>query len=161
MFEPKQTVKNDPEKRWYQSDRVFFGFGACHILAGVFLEDPPLEGFYGEWIVPAKGYSGTHIYATNGVLAFDFHGYSYRENLLAKYWRGQQKRCPDWAATIIEIDFHLLDTAELSKRKHLGADQYFNDPRPRAKQFISAIKPPTFSRGRNAAGGHACQTSPK
>ena len=142
MFRPNRNLKNYPEKRWLQRDRGFFGFGACHILAGVFLEDPPLDGFYGEWIVPSEGFTGTHIYVTNGALAFDFHGYSFRKNLLKKYWRGHQKRCPDWTALIQKTDFLLLDTTELNKRDHLGPDQFFEDPRPRAKQFIARTRLP-------------------
>ena len=144
MFRPRQNLKNDHEKRWFQSDRVFFGFGACHILAGVFLDDPPIDGFYGEWIIPSEGFCGTHMYVTNGYLAFDFHGYSVREKLLSKYWRGYQRLYPDWSAKIAKIDFPLLDTTELNKRKHLGPEQYFKDPRPRAKQFIKRIKLPAL-----------------
>jgi len=143
MFRPKRNLKNYPEKRWLQRDRVFFGFGACHILAGVFLENPPLEGFYGEWIIPSEGFSGTHMYVTNGKLAFDFHGYSFRKNLLSKYWCGYRQRHPGWSAEVAKIDFPLLDTMELNKRKHLGPDQYFKDPRPRAKRFIDRAKLPT------------------
>lgn len=144
MFIPKNNFKRDPEKRWKQPDRVFFGFGACHILAGVFLENIKADGWYGEWIAPDEGFSGTHIYATNGELAFDFHGYSLREQLLAKYWKGQQEQHLGWNANIEKINFSLLDTVELNMRKHLGPDQYFGDPIPRAKQFIASIrKPPT------------------
>lgn len=140
MYRPKINLKNDPRKRWMQSDRVFFGFGACHILAGVFLEGPEHSGFWGEWIVPDEGFTGTHMYATNGVLAFDFHGYSLRENLLRKYWASHHKHCQGWKAKVVQIDFPLLDTKELNKRKHLGPDQYFADPRPRAKRFIASIE---------------------
>ncbi|MEL6682706.1 MAG: hypothetical protein AAFQ09_08670 [Pseudomonadota bacterium] len=142
MFRPRHNVKGDPEKRWQQRDRVFFGFGACHILAGVFLEDPPREGFYGEWIVPSDGFCGTHIYVTDGQLAFDFHGYSLRANLLAKYWRGHQRLFPVWSADIHKTDFPLLDTKALNKRNHLGPEQFFDDPRPRAKKFIAQAKLP-------------------
>ena len=137
LFQPRDNPKNDPEKRWRQPDRVFFGFGACHILAGVFLEDPPLAGFYGEWIVPSDGFRGTHMFVTDGHLAFDYHGYSLRKNLLSKFWRGHKKLYPGWDADVRLIDFPLLDTNELNKRKHLGPDQYFGDPRPRARQFIA------------------------
>lgn len=143
MYRPKCNLKADPKNRWQQPDRVFFGFGACHILAGVFLEVSPLDDFYGEWIRPSDGFTGNHMYVTNGVLAFDFHGYSFRQNLLAKYWRGHQNRHSAWAATIEKITFPLLDTAELNKRKHLGPDQFYDDPRPRARQFIARAKPPS------------------
>lgn len=126
--------------RWKQSDRIFFGFGACHILAGVFLSTQKANGWYGEWIKPNIGFSGNHIYATNGLFAFDFHGYSLRRQLTEKYWKGQKKLQFDWDATIEKVDFPLLDTAELNKRNHLGPDQYYGDPIRRAKRFIATKK---------------------
>lgn len=142
MYWPKPGIKQHPEKRWNRPDRIFFGFGACHILAGVFLEDTSLDGFYGEWIVPIEGNNGQHMYATNGTVAFDYHGYSLRERLLSHYWRGWRGRYPGWDATISRLDFPLLDTAELNKREHRGPDQFFGDPVARARNFISSIRQP-------------------
>ena len=133
MFRPRRRIKNGREKRWLQRDRAFFRFGACHILAGVFLEHLPLEGFYGECISPSEGFSGTHLYVANGELAVDFPGHSFRKNLLSKYWHGYQRLYPGCLAKVARIDFPLLETLELNERKHLGPDQYFDDPRPRAK----------------------------
>jgi hypothetical protein len=45
MYILKPGIKRDPERRWALPDRIFFGHGACHILAGVYLENPPLRGF--------------------------------------------------------------------------------------------------------------------
>ncbi|WP_299610807.1 hypothetical protein [uncultured Tateyamaria sp.] len=142
MYWPIPGIKNHAERRWNQPDRIFFGFGACHILAGVFLEDPPIGGFFGEWIVPDDGFTGTHMFVTNGEIAFDFHGYSARDRLLARYWRGHRSRYLGWGAKVVKIDFPLLHTAELNARKHLGPDQYFGDPIPRAQRFIAAKKCP-------------------
>ena len=101
-----------------------------------------MGGFYGEWIVPNEGFTGNHMFVTNGQVSFDFHGYSLRESLLARYWRGYQTRYPEWDAKIVEIDFPLLDTQELNARKHLGPDQYFGDPVTRARQFIASKRCP-------------------
>jgi len=138
MYWPIPEIKKHPERRWNQPDRIFFGFGACHILAGVFLEQAPFKGFYGEWIVPRDGLSGDHMFVTNGLISFDFHGYSVREKLLARYWKGHQVRYPGWDGEVVKIDFSLLDTKELNARKHLGPDQYFGDPIPRARNFIAS-----------------------
>ena len=88
------------------------------------------------------GHTGSHIYATNGLIFFDFHGYVVREKLLARYWAGYQVRYPGWDAKIAKIDFPLLDTQELNARKHLGPDQYFDDPIPRARSFIASKQCP-------------------
>jgi hypothetical protein len=138
MYWPIPGLKSHPERRWKQPDRIFFGFGACHVLAGVFLAETDLEGFYGEWIVPAEGFAGNHMYATDGRISFDFHGYALRERLLTRYWRGYRRRFPGWSAQVRKIDFPLLDTCELNRRKHLGPDQFFADPIPRARLFIAA-----------------------
>ena len=82
MYRPTPGIKDHPERRWLQPDRIFFGFGACHILAGVFLRDASLDGIYAEWIVPDEGFGGTHIYVTDGQISFDYHGYSKRAALL-------------------------------------------------------------------------------
>jgi hypothetical protein len=76
MYVLKPGIKADPHRRWSLPDRVFFGHGACHILAGVFLDRPPLPYFYAERVIPAEGFAGNHVYVTNGIIAFDYHGYS-------------------------------------------------------------------------------------
>jgi len=65
VYWPIPGIKSHPERRLKQPDRIFLGFGACHILAGVFLAETVLEGFHGEWIVPAEGFAGNHVYATD------------------------------------------------------------------------------------------------
>jgi hypothetical protein len=139
MYWPKPGIKRDPLKRWNQPDRVFFGHGACHILAGVFLDLAPLNGFFAERIIPHEGFSGNHIYVTDGSVAFDFHGYSVRDRLVQHHRRGWSDRYPGWDAAIMEVDFPLLDTAELNCRKHLGPDQYFDDPVARARSFLQRV----------------------
>lgn len=136
-------MKKHPERRWKQTDHIFFGFGACHILAGVFLEQPPFDGFYGERIVPTNGFSGSHMYDSNDLISFDFHGYAVREKMLDRYWKGHRARYSRWNAEIVKINFPLLDTIELNVRKHLGPDQYFCDRIPRARIFIASKKRPS------------------
>ena len=139
MYILKHGIKKDPVRRWALPDCIFFGYGACHILAGVFLRKPPLPGFHPERIIPAEGFSGAHIYVTNGTIAFDFHGYSSRQNLLEHHGKGWSGRSPNWHCSIEVVDFELLDTASLNQRKMLGPDQYLQDASPRAQSFIDRI----------------------
>jgi hypothetical protein len=139
MYVLKRGIKKNPEKRWALPDRIFFGYGACHILAGAFLEGAPLQGFYGERIVPNEGFWGNHIYVTDGVIAFDYHGYSGRERLLGHHRKGWSKQSAGWDCTIEKVDFDLLDTAELNQRKMFGPGQYLYDPISRAHRFIKRI----------------------
>lgn len=143
--------KRDPYLRWALPDRIFFGRGACHILAGAYLISPPLKGFQAERIVPAEGHAGNHIYVTDGVIAFDFHGYSVRERLLTQHVRGWSLRYPGWSCGIEPVEFDLLNTAELNTRKMLGPDQYLHDALPRARRFIARIDhPAAASRARRS-----------
>ena len=48
---------------------------------------------------PEAGFPGTHIYVTDGTVAFDFHGYSAETHLLRYYWRDWAARYPGWEAT--------------------------------------------------------------
>lgn len=139
MYVLKRGIKKDPQRRWNLPDRIFFGYGACHILAGAFLDHPPLAGFHAERIVPDEGFSGNHIYVTDGVVAFDYHGYSSRERLLKHHRKGWSGLHEGWNCTIERVDFHLLDTIELNQRKMLGPDQYLHDPVARARRFIGRM----------------------
>jgi hypothetical protein len=137
MYRLKTGIKQNPQHRWHLPDRIFFGHGACHILAGIYLEAAPLAGLHAERIIPAEGYAGNHIFVTDGVIAFDFHGYSCRRTLLLHHTSGWSKvSAPGWHCKVEEVDFDLLDTKDLNSRKMLGPDQYFNDPRPRARYFL-------------------------
>ncbi|AAV94668.1 hypothetical protein KQ247_15715 [Ruegeria pomeroyi] len=154
MYWPKPGSKRDLKKRWQKPDRIFFGFGACHILCGAYLKWPPLEGFYAEQILPASGFPGSHIYATDGVVSFDYHGYALRENLLRHYEAGWQARYPGWTGRIELVDFDLLDTTALNMRKFWGPDQYPGDALKRAYNSIARIDHVT-------ARNKALQTRPR
>ena len=131
--------KRDPHLRWALPDRIFFGRGACHILAGAYLGSRASDGFYAERIVPAEEYAGNHIYVTDGIVAFDFHGYAVRERVLTQHHRGWSARYPGWSCRIERVDFDLLDTAELNARKMLGPDQFLHDALDRAYRFLTKI----------------------
>ena len=107
--------------------------------AGAFLRWPPFEGFHAERIIPADGFYGNHFYVTDGLVAFDYHGYSLRDQLLAHHAKGWSKTYPGWGCRIDGVDFDLLDTADLNRHKMLGPDQYLHDPVARARSFIDRI----------------------
>lgn len=137
MYFPKPGIKKDPVRRWNQSDRVFFGHGACHILAGVYLNTFPNSGCYAVKIIPKEGYAGNHVFITNGVLAFDYHGYTSLNKLIAHYRKGWSNKLLGWDAEMQHVDFSLLDTQSLNERKMLGPNQYLHAPIERAIRFLS------------------------
>jgi hypothetical protein len=136
MYVLKPGIKADPHRRWSLPDRIFFGHGACHILAGVFLDRPPLSGFCAERVIPAEGFFGNYVYVTNGVVVFDYHGYSSRDRLLEHHKRVWSSQYDGWLCAIERVDFKLLSTADLNMRQMRGPDQYLHDPIPRARRFI-------------------------
>ncbi|TDK39401.1 hypothetical protein E2F50_04615 [Rhizobium deserti] len=140
MYILKHGIKKDPVRRWALPDRIFFGYGACHILAGVFLRHPPFRRFYAERIIPVEGFAGAHAYVTDGIIAFDYHGYSCRERLLKHHAKGWLEHYPGWQCDIEVVDFDLLDTGELNRRKMLGPDQYLHNAIPRARAFVDRVK---------------------
>ena len=140
MYRMKPGIKKDPVRRWALPDRVFFGNGACHILAGVYLRQACLPGFHAERILPGEGYAGNHIYVTNGTIAFDFHGYSIRNRLVRHHtsaWAGEYRA--GWNCRLERVDFDLLNTADLNDRKMLGPDQYLHDAAERARRYLAKI----------------------
>lgn len=143
MYFLKPGVKQDPVKRWNLPDRIFFGHGACHILAGVYLATFEPEDFWAEWIQPSGGLSGSHIYLTDGSKAFDYHGFSTREALLSHHRKKWLTRFENWSAKITTVDFDLLSTHALNERRMRGPDQYLHDPIPRAVRFIDNYNVPS------------------
>jgi hypothetical protein len=122
------------------ADRIFFGNGACAILAGVFLQEAPLPGFYAERVIPAEGFAGNHIFVTDGVVAFDHHGYSLRNRLLSYHTSGWAKRSPEgWGCRLEPVNFNLLDRRDLNDNKMLGPEQYLHDPIVRARKFLDRV----------------------
>lgn len=130
------AIKRDPLRRWQLSDRVFFGHGACHILAGVFLADHRRPELHAYWICPTGGLPGFHIFVSDGLHAFDYHGYSSHQALVRQHQKGWRRQHPEWRAGVTRVDFDLLSTEALNAHRMLGPDQYFQDPRPRAREFI-------------------------
>ena len=96
MFFPKINVKIDPVRRWHRPDRHFFANGACQVLAFAFLERYPDLEFRARWIKPAAGFSGNHIYVTDGINAFDYHGLTTEQRLLALAFRRGRRFFPGW-----------------------------------------------------------------
>lgn len=138
MYVLKPGKKEDPVTRWNLPDRIFFGHGACHILAGVFLIENPLTACKPFWIVPHQ-HPGSHIFLSDGDIAFDYHGYSALDRLEAhhrKVWRSQYQ---DWTADILPVDFDLLDESELNRRNMRGPEQYLHNPVARAQRYVRRI----------------------
>jgi len=140
MFFPKIDVKNDPVRHWHRPDRQFFANGACHVLAFAFIERYPDLDFHARWIRPAAGFTGNHIYVTDSVNAFDYHGLTTEQRLLALGFKRGRRFFSGWDATIIDLPTDAL-ISERRSREIEGLwlrepQQFLHDALPRANAFL-------------------------
>ncbi|ASY66123.1 hypothetical protein SJ05684_b51410 (plasmid) [Sinorhizobium sojae CCBAU 05684] len=77
---------------------------------------------------------------TDGVVAFDHHGYSLRNRLLSYHTSGWANRYPEgWNCRLEHVSFNLLDRRDLNDNKMLGPEQYLHDPIVRAQRFLDRV----------------------
>jgi hypothetical protein len=143
MFFPKINVKIDPVRRWHRPDRHFFANGACQVLAFAFLERYPDLEFRARWIKPAAGFSGNHIYVTDGINAFDYHGLTTEQRLLALAFRRGRRFFPGWDAALVDLPADVL-ISEPRSRQIDGLwlrepKQFLHDALPRARHFLDGF----------------------
>lgn len=140
MFFPKINVKNDAGKRWHRPDRHFFANGACQVLDYAFLERYPDIGFHARWIKPAAGFTGNHIYVTDGINAFDYHGLTTEQRLLAFGFKRGQRFFTGWDAALVDLPTEALVSEQRSRQiegLHLREPkQFLHDALPRARRFL-------------------------
>jgi hypothetical protein len=143
MFFPNINVKNDPVRRWHRPDRHFFANGACQVLAFAFLERYPDIGFNARWIKPATGFIGHHIYVTDGVNAFDYHGLTTEQRLLAFGFKRGQRFFPGWNATLVDLPSDALASEARSLQINglwlREPGQFLHDALPRARSFLDTF----------------------
>lgn len=139
MYKLAPWKKQDPVARWNLPDRIFFGHGACHILAGVFLQQNIQASFKAFWIKP-KEHSGNHVFVSDAEIAFDYHGYSVLDRLKQHHRKVWQQQYPTWEAGVVLVNFDLLDTRALNQRNMRGPDQYQGDAVLRAKNYLARVE---------------------
>lgn len=146
MFLLKHSVKRKPELQWALGDRQFFACGACHILAYAFLERYARAGFGAVWIKPAPGHIGNHVIATDGKLAFDYHGFSAWPHLLSHTVRKAERLIPGWSHTLVPLPHDVLISEAKSKTIDglwlRGPEQFLHDALPRARAYLDRFTPP-------------------
>jgi hypothetical protein len=154
MYRLRPGIKRDPEKRWALPDRVFFACGACHILAYAFLQRFPDRGFRVLWIKPAAGFTGNHCIVTSGDgHAFDYHGHSRFDRLMAHMEKKANRWWPGWSYTLIELPQDVL-ISEAKSRSYEGLwlrepKQFLHDALPRAQKYLNRFTIPKMLAGRD------------
>ncbi len=138
MYTLKPGIKQDLTNQWRLPDRVFFGYGACHILAPAFLDRYNDAGFEAIWINPSEGYRGKHVFVTDGSIAFDYHGYSKRNSLIDHHRRNYSLEYPGWDAELVLVRKDLCKPEEVASIDMYvrGPDQYLHNALRRAEAFL-------------------------
>lgn len=146
MYKLAKGIKRDALRRWQLPDRVFFACGACHVLTYAFLTQYPGAGFEAVWIKPADGFTGNHIVAVGGDVAFDYHGYSNWNNLLDHTRSKSNRWWPGWNAELVLLPVDVL-ISEPRSRTYGGLwlrepEQFLYNALPRAQAFVNRFPPP-------------------
>lgn len=132
---PRQ--KADLEWSWFRGDRAFFAAGACHVLAREFLLTPGGRNFHPIVIMPAPGFRGGHVFVSNGVTVFDYHGYSEHERFVTHYLRKITRLFPGWRGAVLDITDTFWTDAWFTDTSHRRPEQFHRDPTERARRFIA------------------------
>ena len=134
-FRRTAIERSDQRISWERSDQAFFAAGACHILAWVCRESYPDRPIEIVGVRPADGWQVFHVYARCDGWAFDHSGWNPEPELLAANitFEGQ----PLESVTIVE------SLAEFCERHYSRLPhQYWRDPIPRARDYLSRYPPP-------------------
>jgi hypothetical protein len=128
--------KEDPRITWNRPDRPFFAAGACHILAAVFLETYPDAGYSPFFILPGEGFRGSHVFVSDGRTVFDYHGYSPRDLYLRHFAARMRRFFTGWQAHLLHLKASPDGEAFCREHRHRLPEQFFGDPRPRARNYL-------------------------
>jgi hypothetical protein len=135
-------AKRDLIQSWRRPDRPFFASGACHILAGVFLEKYTEAGYRPFLISPTPGLRGQHVFVANDEWSFDYHGYV-RNDCYFVHYEGKMRRFfPGWNGHIKELEDSPLGSDFCREHGHRRPDEFPHDPLPRALAFLMRFRQP-------------------
>jgi hypothetical protein len=143
MYKPSLLFDRTPEEKrdmfasWARSDQAFFAAGACHILAGLFVQLHRHQGFKMVYIKPASRFAGNHVYASDGSWAFDHNGWTKESELLAITERTYRQKYPGWSYTKLSIE-PTTDALEnfCKNNNHRLPWQFAHLPWERAYEYI-------------------------
>ena len=143
MYQPGlQYVRTPQERRdsflsWQRDDKAFFATEACHILAHMFLSLHGEEGYSLIYIRPKDDLPGIHLYASNGIWAFDFNGWTREEELLTETRAAYTAVYPDWDFERIVIKDGLAAYMASGTPKLCPPDYFPYLPWERAYNYIA------------------------
>jgi hypothetical protein len=113
------------------------------VLAFAFLKRHRDLEFRARWIKPATGYTGNHIFVTDGDVAFDYHGLTTEDRLLSFAFRRAKRFFPGWSATLVDLPADVLISE--AKSREIGGlwlrepKQFLHDALPRPRAFLDCF----------------------
>jgi hypothetical protein len=123
---------------WKREDRAFFAAGACHILAHQFLSLHHGEDYQLIYIKPHEGFTGGHMYACDGLWAFDFNGWTLEAELLEVHAAAFAAAQPGWSFDRVVLVEGLPEF--LKQSNDLRPPDYFPElPWKRAYNYIHSF----------------------
>ncbi len=143
-YKRTEEEKRDPFLSWKRTDISFFASGACHILAYLFIELHPKEDYKLIYIKPAEGFSGSHLYVSNGIFAFDFNGWTPEKVLLEETQIAYERIYPGWNFERKIITDSIEDFCQ--NNFHRLPYQFANLPWERAYNYINRFPSSPFQR---------------
>lgn len=138
LFERTPEEYRDPFLSWQRDDQPFFAAGACHILAELFIQLHPDQNFTMIHIKPGEGFSGNHVYASDGTWAFDHNGWTLESDLLEATTAAYTKKYPGWHYERVNIEPTGESLEKFCKaNNHRLPWQYAHLPWERAYNYIN------------------------
>jgi hypothetical protein len=132
--------KADLDASWARPDEEFFASGACHILAGAFLEARGNLGFHALMIQPAAAFGGVHVVIASNRAIFDCRGWSPRDQFLQSYAEAMSQLLPGWSCTLTPVADPIgWDFCRAYSHRH--PSQFKHDPMARARAFLGGFSP--------------------
>jgi hypothetical protein len=142
-YQPSFNFDRTPQEHqdifvsWARADRAFFAAGACHILADLFVQLHMHEGYNMVFIKPAKGFPGSHVFASNGNWAFDHNGWTKEKELMSLTEQAYTKKYPGWTYQKIDIKIYMTALEDMCKENnHRLPWQFAHLPWERAYKYI-------------------------
>ncbi len=131
-----EAEKREPERTWARPDIEFFCAGACHVLCGVFLRTNIGKEYAARMIIPAKGMRGIHVFASDGVSAFDAYGLEPLTSFLTNYKRAGRATSPSWTYSIKNVPIDPLSREFCERFNHRHPNDFPGDVVSRATTFL-------------------------
>ncbi|MEH1166787.1 hypothetical protein V6V47_15520 [Micromonospora sp. CPCC 205539] len=134
-FRRTPIERSDQRVAWDRADQAFFAAGACHILAWVCRDSHPERPVELAAVRFAGEREVFHVYAVWDGWAFDHSGWNPEPQLLAVNRDFEGRRLER-----LEITDSLAEFC--ARNHHRMPNQYWDDPRPRAREYVNRHIPP-------------------